>query len=196
MNVYLILASILFLLGLPPLFSLLFEGGDFGARRVARVGVMLALALVLGYMESFLPELFLPGMRLGLANVAILMILYVYGFKEGLFVAVLKAVLVSMLRGNFLAMGGWMAFAGTLLSFLGMALLHFLFKRASIFAVSIFGALLHVSAQVAVSYLYLGQGVWGYLPYLALFSFASGAAVALLCSLLLRHKALLSYLKA
>ena len=196
MNGYLILASILFLLGLPPLFSLLFEGGDFGARRVARVGVMLALALVLGYMESFLPELFLPGMRLGLANVAILMILYVYGFKEGLFVAILKAVLVSMLRGNFLAMGGWMAFVGTLLSFLGMALLHFAFKRASIFAVSIFGALLHVSAQVAVSYLYLGQGVWGYLPYLALFSFASGAAVALLCSLLLRHKALLSYLKA
>lgn len=177
-------------------FGLLHQESNADGRKVAHLGVMLSLALVLGLLEGFLPDFLLPGMRIGLANVAILLILYVYGFKDGLYVAILKALLVSMLRGNFLSMGGFMAMSGTLLSYLGMSLLHYAFKKCSIYGVSIFGALLHVLGQILISRIYLGAAVWGYLPYLLLLSFFTGALVAFLCSLLLRHKGLISLLRS
>jgi len=193
---YLIFGGVLFFILLFFTCSLLHSSESLGARKVARLGILLGLSLVLGLVEGFLPDFLLPGMRLGLANVSILLILYVYGFKDGLFVALLKAILVAVLRGNFLSMGGFMAFSGTLLSFLGMSALHYAFKQVSIFAVSIFGALLHVVGQILVSYVYLGVAVWGYLPWLLLVSFFTGALVAFLCHLLLRHKSLVAYLKS
>ena len=173
------------------------EGASQGnPRRVARVGVLTSVALIFGLLESFLPDLFLPGMRIGLANIVPLTILFVYGFKEGLAVSLLKAVLVSLLRGNFLAMGGLMALSGSLLSFLAMAAIHYGFKRFSVIGVSIFGALFHITGQFLVAYLFLGVGVLGYLPLLALISFFTGALIGVISHLLLRHKAFVAYLRA
>ncbi|MCR5349256.1 MAG: hypothetical protein K6E59_06610, partial [Bacilli bacterium] len=53
----------------------------------------------------------------------------------------------------------------------------------------------HVSAQVVVAYFYLGVGVWGYLPWLALASIVTGAITGTACVLLLRNKALVRYLR-
>lgn len=184
---YLLLGGILLSLAFLLTFLLLHENQEIGPRRIARIGIMLSLALTLGLVESFIPDVLLPGMRLGLANVVVLLVLYVYGAKEGFFVALLKALLVSLLRGSFLNMGGWMALSGSTLSFLGMALLHLLWKRCSIVGVSVFGALLHVSGQILVAYLYIGVGVIGYWPWLLLLSFFTGMATGLLCLVLLRR---------
>ena len=184
------LLLVLFLLG----FALL-DLSQSDARKVARQGVLLALALVLGLLESFLPDVLLPGMRLGLANIALLLVLYVYGAREGFVVAVLKAVLGSMLRGSMFSMGGLMALTGTMAAFIGMALLHALWKKCSPIGVSVFGALLHVSGQMLIAYFYLGVAVLGYWPWLLLVSVLTGTVTGLVALLLLRNKALMRYLR-
>ena len=170
-------------------------GSEGNPRRVARVGVLTSLALVFGLLESFLPDFLLPGMRIGLANIVPLTVLYIYGFKEGFAVSLAKAVLVSLLRGNFLAMGGLMALTGTLLSFLVMAFVHFAFKKFSLIGVSIFGALFHVLGQFAVAFGYLGLGVLGYLPWLLLLCFFTGALIGLVVRVLLRQRRFVAYLR-
>ena len=190
-----ILAGFLFL-GAQALTLFIYDkGGGYSARKTARIGVLLALALTLSLLESLLPDFLLPGMRLGLANVALLVVLYVYGFKEGLAVATLKAVLASMLRGSFFTMGGLMALTGTLLSFLAMASLHALIKKCSIFGVSVWGALWHVTGQILIARIYLGQAVWGYWPWLLLASFLTGLLTGGIALALTRNKALLRYLR-
>ena len=176
-------------------FSLL--GSDEGkdARKVARIGVMLSLAIALSVMESFLPDFLLPGLRLGLANIAVVLVLYVYGIKEGFYLALGKAVLSSLLRGSIFSMGGFMALSGTMLSFLGMALLRVLWKKCSPVLVSVIGALLHVSGQILVAYIYLGVGVLGYLPFLLLASFLTGVFVGLVAYALLRHQTFVAYIR-
>ena len=192
---YLFSAGILSLLGLFGL-AFCYEHPDKkGGRNVARIGVLLSLALVFGIVESFLPDIIVPGVRLGLANVVILFVLYVYGFKVGLGVALGKALLVSLLRGSFLSMGGLMALMGTLLSFFGMALLRALWKRCSPVGVSIFGSLLHIIGQILVGVLYVGTPIVGYLVYLLPIGFVTGAFIGVTVLFLLRQKSLLSYLK-
>lgn len=167
---------------------------SFSSRRIARVGVMLSMALVAGLVESFIPSAFIPGIRLGLANVVILFALYVFGYGEAFIIALLKAILVAILRGSFFSMGGYMALAGTMLSFLVMALLRLLLQKLSVIGVSIFGSLSHVFGQVFVAYIYVGPAIWGYLPWLLLFSFGSGILTGVLCFLLLKRRGLLAYL--
>jgi len=193
---YLVLGGILLAILVLLTFLLLDRGETMSTRKVARLGVLLALALILGLLESLLPPFLLPGMRLGLANIMILIILGAYGGKDAILISVLKALLVSLLRGSFLSMGGWMALAGSLLSALGMVILHALWKKGSYFIVSVFGALLHVFAQLCVAYIYLGVGVWGYAPYLLLASFVSGLFIGLIATILLRRNHVLAYLKS
>lgn len=196
-TVHAIVSGLLFAFALTITFLLLpkTDGSSLSTRKVARLGLLLSLALVLGLVESFLPPVLLPGMRLGLANIAILLVLYLYGTKDGFMVAILKAVLVGLLRGSLLSMGGYMALAGTLLSFLGMALLHFIFKKMSIIGVSLSGALLHVLGQIGVAYLFLGAPILGYLPWLLLLAFVTGTMVGLVSRLLLKRTRFVAYLK-
>ena len=176
-------------------FALASRESEFGPRRIARLGVLLSMALVCAILEGFIPGIILPGMRLGLANVVLLFVLYVYGFKDGLLLAVLKAVLAGALRGSLFSMGGYMALMGTLLSFFGMALLHYTIRRLSVIGVSIAGALLHVCGQILVAYWFLGEAILGYLPWLLLFAFASGTLVGILVHVLLKRERLVAYLK-
>ena len=168
---------------------------NFSTRKIARLGVLLSASLILGLIESFIPPLVLPGMRIGLANIAILLVLYIYGPKEGFLVAMLKAVLVGLLRGSLFSMGGYMALAGTFLSFVVMALLHFLIKKMSIVGISLAGSLTHVLGQIGVAYLFLGKAILGYLPWLLLIAFITGILIGLTSGVLLKRTRFVSSLR-
>ena len=105
-------------------------------------------------------------------------------------------LLAGLLRGSFLSMGFWMSLAGAVASFLVMALLLGLYKKASLFFVSVIGALFHSFAQVLVCFLYLGNvGTVYYLPLLALFSIGAGLVIAAIAKGVIRTKALRKALK-
>ena len=148
---------------------------------ITKTAMMLALALVLSILEAWLlPRgiLPVPGFKLGLANIAILVTLYSVGKKEALLVAVLRSVVVLALGGNivgflFSLLGG-MAAWGTMCVLCERI-------HVSVFGVSIAGAASHGIGQILAA-LWVTKTVYviGYLPYLILLGSSAGALIAFL----------------
>ena len=69
--------------------------------RTAFLGLLLAFALILSYIETLIPfQSGVPGIKLGLANLAVILSLYLFGWKEALLLTTLKALLSGLLFGT------------------------------------------------------------------------------------------------
>ena len=91
-------------------------------KSVAYLGVFLALAMILSYVEAILPfAIGIPGVKLGLANLVTVLMLYLIGWREALCVSVLRIVLTGILFGNLVSI--CYGLAGGLLSFVLMFIL-------------------------------------------------------------------------
>lgn len=117
--------------------------------KVAYMGLFLALALVCSYVESLIPFYFgVPGVKLGLTNIVIVMVLYCIGAKEAFCISVMRVLLAGFLFGN--AFSILYSLAGGVLSFLVM----FLLKTATklhVVSVSVAGGISHNLGQLAVA---------------------------------------------
>ena len=70
-------------------------------KTVARYGLLTALAMVLSYLESLVPLSFaVPGVKLGLSNLAVVLCLYLFGWRKALLLTVVKAIFSGLLFGN------------------------------------------------------------------------------------------------
>ena len=149
-------------------------------RRVTTFAVLLALGVALWVLERLLPPpLPLPGAKLGLSNIVVLFTMLSLGLREGVYLAVLRSLLGSLIGGTFLSVGFLLSFGGTVASALAMALcLRFLRGILSLIGISIIGALVHNVAQLTlVYYLFVRQtGLLYYLPFLLWAGLLSGAA--------------------
>ncbi len=156
------------------------------ALRAARYGILIALALVLSYVESQIPFFtFAPGVKPGLTNIVVLTALYKMGGKSAMALNILRIVLVSLLFGGFSAM--LYSLAGGMLSTAVMILL----KKLDIFsvtAVSIAGGISHNIGQVIVAVFMLNTtGLFWYLAVLWLSGLVAGALTGILGSILVRR---------
>lgn len=144
------------------------------ARFWARVGVLAALALVLSYIETFIPlPVPVPGIKLGLANIAVLVALALQDVKSGAFVAVIKVLAAGILFGNPLMM--LYSAGGTVLAFASMAALSRI-RGLSVVLVAIVGAVLHNIGQLGVASAILGTPlVWATAPLLVIAACITGA---------------------
>ena len=142
-------------------------------KRIAIIGMLLAMAIVVSVLESFIP-MFIPGFKLGLANVIILISLYEFKSYESFSIQIIRILVVALIRGTFLTPAFFMSLSGGLLAFLGM----WLFKNLKIFTpigVSVVGAVLHSTGQIIVAIILIGtSSVIYYLPFVALLSLGSG----------------------
>ena len=84
--------------------------------KVAQYGLLTALALALSWVESLLPPLGVPGVKLGLPNLAIVFALYRLGFKDAWAISLARVVLVTLLFGNGAALAYSVAGAALSLS--------------------------------------------------------------------------------
>jgi len=156
--------------------------GHTAAGRVARLGMLLGVALTLYAVESALPSPF-PFLRIGLANIATLIALITLGFADALAVTVLRVVVASLVVGTFLGPGFGLAMAGGVAGAVGMGLAaRFAFPPLSVVGVSVVGAVLHNLAQLGVlSGFYTGPGpAVRLLPVALLVSAATGLATGLI----------------
>jgi len=130
-----------------------------GATRVAKLGILLAVALVLHGVESMLPSPF-PFVRLGLANVVTLFALVTMGFADALLLTALRVVAASLILGTFLGPPFALGAAGGIAAVLGMGLAARLaLPPLGIVGLSMIGAACHNAGQVAaVAALYTGPG--------------------------------------
>lgn len=144
------------------------------AKRWARVGMLAALALVLGYVETFIPlPVPVPGIKLGLGNIAVLVALVVLDVRSAAAVALLKVLAAGFLFGNPLMMA--YSAAGTLLAFAIIAVLNRI-PGISVVLVAIAGAIFHNIGQLAVASVVLRTGlVWATAPVLVIAACVTGA---------------------
>ena len=119
------------------------------SRKVAQYGLFAALAILMGYVEMLIPlPLLVPGMKLGLANVVIVVVLYYMNAKSAFFISFVRVLLSGLLFQGFA--GLLYSLAGALLSFAVMTLLKKTGK-CSIVGVSIAGGVFHNVGQIIVA---------------------------------------------
>jgi heptaprenyl diphosphate synthase len=125
----------------------------FTTKKIAFLGLMLVLIIILAIVESALPPFFplLPPQfsRIGLSNAIVMYIVFFVGKKETFMMAVLKSLFIFSIRGP---MAGMLSFSGALLSITIIILLWTLFgSKISYIALSMAGAVGHNIGQLLVA---------------------------------------------
>ena len=156
-------------------------------QKMALLAVLTAAAIAIAILESFIPSISIPGVKLGLANIVILVTLYELGVIEAIFIDLLRVFLVGLLRGTILTMGFFMSLTGAVLSLGIMIIFYLLIKKFSIVAVSVLGSLMHVTGQVLIAMIFLGTSyVILYLPMIAVSAIVTGIFVGIVASLIIK----------
>lgn len=149
------------------------------SKKVPRMALMVALAMIFSYVEALIPINFgLPGMKLGLANLVVVIGLYLFPVGEIFLISMIRILLVGVLFGNGTSI--IYSLAGGILSFLVMyAIKHI--KGFSIAGVSIAGGVSHNIGQIAAAaFLLENIKIVYYLPVLLV----SGAVTGLIIGVL------------
>ncbi len=146
--------------------------------------MLVALAFVLSWLEAQIPTFIaVPGVKLGLTNLVVLLALYKLGWKDALAINLVRIVLAGLTFGSVASM--WYALAGGILSGIGMILVKNLMK-ARIVVVSIVGGLLHNLGQLLVAVFILDSpSLFYYLVILWLVGSFSGALIGVIGGLII-----------
>lgn len=156
------------------------------AKRVSLYGILIALAFIASYIEVLIPFNFhVPGMKLGLANIVVLIALYTGGARAGISVSVIRIILVGFTFGNpYSAIYG---LSGGILSFVVMLIL----KKTDFFGiagVSMAGGVAHNIGQLfCVMVLLRLPAVFSYLSYLMFIGVVTGVVIGILAGEILKR---------
>lgn len=154
-------------------------------QKIALIAVLTAATIVIAVLESFIPSVGIPGVKLGLANIMILVTLYELGVIEAAFVNLARVFLASLIRGTLFTMGFFMSLAGAFLSLGIMVLFYLLIKKFSIIGVSVIGSIFHVTGQILVAMIFLSTTyILYYLPVIAISAIITGIFVGLIAQLI------------
>lgn len=154
-------------------------------KRLVLLAMLTAVAMILSYVESLLPSVGIPGVKMGLANIAVIFALFRFGWKEAAALSLVRIVLVSLLFGSVGAM--LYSLAGAVLSLAVMALLRRI-DRFSTVGISVAGGVAHNAGQILMAMLILQtKQLLGYLPVLAVSGIAGGVLTGLAAALLIRR---------
>lgn len=147
-------------------------------KKTAYLGLFLALALICSYVESLIPISFgIPGVRLGLANIVVILMLYQMGVRAALTISVLRILLAGLLFGNLFSI--LYSLAGGLLSFACMALLKQT-GRFRIISISAAGGITHNLGQILVAVVIVeNRNLFYYAPVLLLAGVATGIVIGI-----------------
>lgn len=150
-------------------------------QKAAYFGVFTALALIFSYVETLIPVNFgIPGAKLGLANLIIVIFLYKTNWREALLLSVVRIVLSGFIFGNLFAI--LYSLAGGILSLAVMALLQ-KSGKFSVIGVSIAGGASHNVGQLIVAMTVVETYQVGYyLPVLLVAGVITGALIGIISS--------------
>lgn len=157
------------------------------SHKITLLAVLIAGAIILSIMEGFIPSFGIPGIKLGLANILILVTMYELGPKEALVVNLSRVYLANLLRGTILGMGFVMSITGALLSYIVMLLFYLLIRKFSVIGVSVLGSIAHITGQLLIAMLYLGSSVVViYLPFIGISAIVTGVFVGIVAHLIIK----------
>lgn len=150
-------------------------------RKMTTLALLAAAAFVLSWVDSMIPVSgALPGAKLGLANLSVLLGLYLLGPGPGAVLCFVKILLSTILFGNAFAF--FYSLAGGVLSYLMMWVLK---NRCSVIFTSVMGGVFHNLGQLLVAVVVLETvGLLSYFPVLLLCGLGAGAAVGVVGGIL------------
>ena len=150
-------------------------------KKISLLAMLLSLSMVFSYFEARFPIItWIPGAKLGLANIVVMVALYEIGTKEAWCLSVLRVILTGFLFGNFFAV--LFSLAGAFLS-LGIMTVLKRFTKLSMGFVSVAGGVFHNLGQIIVAGIVLeNQNVWYYFPMLFFTGILAGAIIGILGS--------------
>lgn len=143
-------------------------------KKLALLGMCCAAAMILSYVESFIP-FGVPGLKVGLPNIVTVFLLYKIGWKETAVVSLLRCVLTALLFGTVMSLA--YSIAGAILSLAVMALLK-KWNKFSEVGVSIAGGITHNAGQIIVAVAVTGVSeIAYYMPVLAVGGTLAGLVI-------------------
>lgn len=147
------------------------------AKKIAVLSLLTGFSLIMFIIENLLPPLFIPGAKLGLANIFSFAALILYSPVEAFLVLTARTVLGAVFAGNLSAL--LYSFTGGAVSMaVSSVLIYTLYPKISVMAVSVAAAVLHNITQNIIFVLLTGSALlFGYMPYLALIGIFSGGVV-------------------
>ncbi|WP_026660136.1 Gx transporter family protein [Butyrivibrio sp. AC2005] len=155
-------------------------------KRIATLGLLLAYAMILSYIESLIPFFGgVPGMKLGLPNMVIVLLIYNYGMESGIVINLLRILLTGLLFGSMF--GIMFSASGAVISFLVMVAV----KKINIFdirGVSICGGISHNIAQLLIAaFVVKTSGIMYYLPLLLISGALTGFLNGIIAGIMLKY---------
>lgn len=158
-------------------------------KKIAKLSMLLAISVILSLIESYIPILngIVPGLKIGLANLVVIFALYMYSFKDAIYLSILRVFLVGILRTGLFSISFFFSLTGALLSIIVMYLLK-KYTKLSIVGVSVSGAIAHSVGQIIIAILFLNNiNIIYYLPILLIGSVASGIVIGITASKVLEY---------
>lgn len=156
--------------------------------RAAYFGVFTAMALIFSYLETLIPlPVGIPGIKVGLANLVIVIVLYKMGKREAFLLSVVRIFLAGFLFANLFSIV--YSLAGGMLS---LAVMAFLKKRGffSVYGVSMAGGVSHNIGQILMAMIIVETySVVYYVPVLLVAGVLTGLAIGVMASGMLKRLA-------
>lgn len=157
-----------------------------GLNKTAYMGLLTAMALILSYVETLIAfQPGIPGVKIGLANLAVLICLYLFDWKEAMILTIVKAVVSGLLFGNLFMIV--YSLAGAVVSAITMILL----KKSRLFhvpVVSAAGGVMHNMGQLLIAlFVVETYSVVYYMPVLILAGLITGIVIGMAAALVLPY---------
>lgn len=155
-------------------------------KKIATLGVIAAFGAILSYIEAIISfGIFIPGVKLGLANMAVVIAIYIYGYKDAIIINIVRIIVVGLIFGNLFSI--CFSIAGALISYIVMALL----KKTDIFTpigVSVAGGVAHNAGQLFVAALVIeSYSVINYLPVLMIAGLVCGLIIGIVSHIVIKY---------
>lgn len=156
------------------------------ASKVSMLALTVALAMILSFVESQVPTFVaIPGVKMGLANIAVVFALYKMGWKYAAVISGVRVFLVGLLFGSGVSL--LYSMTGAVVSFLSMLLL----KKTKLFsytAVSVTGGVMHNMGQIGMACVLMSTNILKYYaPFLVLSGTLAGIVIGLLSAVLIKR---------
>ena len=154
-------------------------------KKITFYALLIALAMIFSYVETLIPmPVFVPGMKVGFANIITVLALYKLGGKDAAVIAIIRILLAALLFGSVFSLA--YSLAGGLFSLVVMILL----KKTNLFSlmgVSIAGGVCHNIAQTGVAAFLLETSAFlYYLPTLLITGCITGCIIGLVSALIIK----------
>ena len=156
------------------------------ASKLTLLALSVSLAMILSFIESQIPTFVpIPGVKVGLANIAVVFALYKMDWKNAAIVSLVRVLLIGILFGNAVSLA--YSAAGAVLSLIFMIVL----KKTDLFshiAVSVVGGVVHNLGQIGMACILMGTDILRYYaPFLVLSGTIAGTVIGIIAAILVKR---------